>query len=129
MQNQLLHIKGALPKYLLAAALLLSSLAFSGYTGNSKCSPERTEQAELSRQKSKPLQKVVSYKKAFVYFAACRPRYPYLQYHKIARSVFDRLIKVRLFACKKEAFSFIKTAYFTQFKTIPSAQDEEDFML
>jgi len=59
MQNRLLHLKGTLPKYLLAITLLLSSLAFSGYTGKSKYSPERLEQAALSQQKSQPAQKIV----------------------------------------------------------------------
>lgn len=125
----MLHIKGALPKYLLAAALLLSSLAFSGYTGNSKWSPERTEQAELSRQKSKPLQKVVPYKKAFAYFAECRPLSTYIPCKETTYPDFDRRIKVRLTACMKESLSFIQPACFTQFKTIPSAQDDDVFML
>jgi hypothetical protein len=129
MKNQSLHLNSNLPKYLLAVALLLSSLAFSGYTGNSKWSPERTEQAELSKQKSKPVQKVVSYKKAFAYYAECRPSHTYFPCKETTHPDFDRRLKVSLRACKKETLSFVKTAFFTQPKTIPSARDEEAFML
>jgi len=129
MQHRFLHLKSVLPKYLFAITLLLSSLVFSGYTGNSKCSPERMEQEELSEQKSEAVQKVVPYKKAFVYFAAFKPRNVFIRDKKIAHSDLDRRIKVRLFALKKEIFSFVKTACFTQLKTFPSAPDEDVFML
>lgn len=123
------HLKEHLPGYLLAVSLLFSSIAFSGYTGHSKWSEERTEQAELSKAKSEPIHQVVSWEKVFFYFAVPVQRLVFISSKETHRFAFDRLVKVRLFACQKEVDSFFKTPYFTEVKTIPSASDEDVFVI
>ena len=123
------HIKENLPKYLLVVSLLFSSIAFSGYTGHSRWSEERTEQAEISKAKSEPVHQVVSWEKVFFYFAVPVQRLVFVSIKETRRFAFDRLVKVRLFACQKEVDSFFKTPYFTEVKTIPSASDEDVFVV
>jgi hypothetical protein len=123
------HIKENLPKYLLVVSLLFSSIAFSGYTGHSKWSEERTEQAEISRAKSEPVHQVVSWEKVFFYVAAPVQCLAFVSTKETRRFAFDRLVKVRLFACEKEVDSFVKMPCFTEVKTIPSASDEDVFVI
>lgn len=129
MIETLRHIKENLPKYLLVVSLLFSSIAFSGYTGHSGWSEEHTEQAELSKAKSQPVHQVISWEKVFLYFAVPVQRLVFVSTKETHHFAFDRLIKVRLSACQKEVDSFLFTPCFTQVKTIPSASDEDVFVV